>query len=90
MKRKLIAYTLLLSLLAAVSCGDETPDITVTDADTTSVSEETTESIYTDLGEHDFDGRKFTIVYSMDQLGAFWPYGAETENGDLVNDAVYK
>ena len=40
MKRKLIAYTLLISLLAAVSCGDKTPDITVTDADTTSVSEE--------------------------------------------------
>lgn len=90
MKRKLIAYTLLISLLAAVSCGGETPDITVTDADTTSVSEETTESIYTDLGEHDFEGRKFTIVYSTDQLGAFWPYDAETENGDLVNDAVYK
>lgn len=90
MKRNLIAYTLLISLLAAVSCGGETPDITVTDADTTSVSEETTESIYTDLGEHDFEGRKFTIVYSTDQLGAFWPYDAETENGDLVNDAVYK
>ena len=90
MKRKLIAYTLLISLLAAVSCGDKTPGITVTDADTTSVSEETTESIYTDLGEHDFEGRKFTIVYSTDQLGAFWPYDAETENGDLVNDAVYK
>lgn len=38
MKRNLIAYTLLISLLAAVSCGGETPDITVTDADTTSVS----------------------------------------------------
>ena len=33
MKRKLIACTLLISLLAAVSCGDKTPDITVTDAD---------------------------------------------------------
>ena len=90
MKRKLIAYTLLISLLAAVSCKGETPDTPRDSTDTTSAPEETTESLYTDLGEHDFGGRKFTIVYSADQLGSFWPYDAEAENGDIVNDAVYK
>ena len=92
MKKRIITAFLLTSMLIAnVSCGSgaDVSDVTSDGAASTS-AEETTEPLYTDLGEYDFGGRSFTIVYSEDQLGTFWPYDAEEQNGDIVNDAVYE
>ncbi len=90
MNRRVTLLTAFAMLLASVSCasGGETND-TTTVADTTTTEAVTTD-IYTDLGEHDFEEREFTIVYSEDQLGKMWLYDTEEQNGDLVNDAVYK
>ena len=83
-------------LLAASSCGDKSGDIRPKDtasADTELTDTEPAETetdYYTIIGEHDFDGRTFTIVYSSEQLGPMWPYDAEEENGDILNDSVYR
>ena len=79
MKKRIITAILLTSMLiASVSCGSEADvsDVTPGGAATTS-AEESTEPLYPDLGEHDFGGRTFTIVYSDEQLGSFWPYDSE-------------
>lgn len=46
--------------------------------------------ITADIGSYDFDNKKFTIVFSEDQLGASWPYYANEETGDILNDTVYR
>ena len=81
---------LLLCIVLLASCGGETPaaDTTAADSTVTTAPEETT--ISDDLGEYDFGGRVFNIVYSADQLGSTWPYTIEEETGDILSDAVYR
>ncbi|MBQ8509737.1 MAG: hypothetical protein IJ493_07515 [Clostridia bacterium] len=84
------ALTLLLTASLLASCGD-----TQTPADTTTASSDTTAKpvkteISDNLGEYDFKGRTFNIVYSAEQLGSGWPYDTEEANGDILNDAVYR
>ena len=92
MKRQFTTLLILTFLLLAdVSCGSASEaDDGTTAAAASDSAEETTESLYTDLGEYDFGGRSFTIVYSEEQLGSLWPYEADEQNGDIVNDAVYE
>lgn len=87
----LLSLLLLTALLAG--CGSA-PAETQTDAAATDTSAPETEAavetaISDDLGEYDFDGRLFNIVYSQDQLGTGWPYDPESENGDILNDAAF-
>lgn len=95
MKKRLTAAILLASLiLAAASCGSEKNGGETSSAlsdESTSESEASTsnEIDWTELGEHDFNGREFNILYMLDQLGPSWAYDAD-EDGDLMNDAVYK
>jgi len=84
---KLTAWILCALLLSA--CG-EAAATTETTADTTTNAPDETTSIYTDLGTHDYGGKTFTIAYCKSQLGEMWPYEAAEENGDVVNDAVWK
>lgn len=91
----LLAFSTVLSAAASItSCGDNTAQsdesqLYETETGTDSSSEET-ESIYPDLGEKNFEANKFNIIYCSTQLGYAWPYEAEEETGDLVNDAVFR
>ncbi len=84
--------------LTAVSCGqaDGTDDIVTTDAvgsDTAAFAETETEPrIEADLPEADFEGYEFRII-TRGQSKSHWDSRdifAEAENGDLINDAVFK
>ncbi|MBR5444591.1 MAG: extracellular solute-binding protein [Clostridia bacterium] len=89
----LLTASLLIAMLAGCS-GDE-PETTPPESDdpaaeTTAVETTAEETgVSDDLGEYDFDGRQFQIVYSEDQLGELWPYAPEEENGDRLNDAAF-
>lgn len=86
----LLNLLLLTSLIAA--CGSGSEDSSGTTAANTAAEETAAAetSIYSDLGEHDFDGAVFTIAVCTSQMGSEWPYCVTEENGDLVNDAVYR
>lgn len=82
-----------LTFVTLTSCAAETrkdsqePDSSESAIQSADSSAET--DIYTELGEHDFNGRVFTFLYSKDQLGKQWIYDAEEYNGDIFNDTVY-
>ena len=91
-KKRLTAQALLLCLLLA-SCGSGgTTDAqsTTSDGTTETEGETTVEEITDGLENIDYGGAEFNIIYSADQLGSSWPYDAETETGDLLNDSVYQ
>lgn len=74
------------------SCGSQgvQSDTKKADESTSSGNETTAEELTDGLEDADFNEADFNIVYSADQLGQSWPYDAETETGDLLNDSVYK
>jgi len=83
---------LLLVVLLLTSCGGGTAKETTAD-ETVPVEETemTSETVLTDgLEGYDFGGQNFSIVYSQDQLGTNWPYDAEEQTGDLLNDTVWE
>lgn len=82
-----LAVLLLLSGCAAngASTGTQTQAV----SDNAQAAETTSAELKDSLGEHNFGGAVFDIVYSAEQLGAMWPYCAESENGDILNDAVW-
>ncbi|MBE6560038.1 MAG: hypothetical protein E7662_02830 [Ruminococcaceae bacterium] len=93
MKRNLlrvIALGLLASMLL-VSCGTpaDTPDDTSASADTTTAAETTTAEteIVADLPDVKYDGYNFRIFTEDDYIKFVY---ADEENGESVNDAVYK
>ena len=92
-QKQFAASALLISLLL-VSCDSGKAlnnAVTGTGGGTTPEEGETTVEELTDgLENINYGGAKFNIVYSVDQLGAAWPYDAETEKGDRLNDSVYK
>ena len=86
--KKLQCFVLFAAILLA-SCGESAVTSDTAAADTTEAAV-TTENLYTDLGTHDYEGRTFTIAYCKSQLGDMWPYESLEENGEVVNDAVWK
>ena len=93
MKRTISAF-LLIAMLASVSCGSAgTADVTTDDTTTVQDDAETTaagddrESVSDDLPARDFGGDKFTMLVRTERK---YEFEAEEENGDLLNDAVYK
>ena len=83
---------LLLVVLLLTSCGGGTAKETTAD-ETVPVEETemTSETVLTDgLEGYDFGGQNFSIVYSQDQLGTNWPYDAQEQTGDLLNDTVWE
>ena len=76
-----------------LSCGSQeaqTSNTQTTAENTSPVTESATEELTDGLENIDFNEADFNIVYSADQLGSSWPYDAEAETGDLLNDSVYK
>lgn len=95
MNKRLIASMLLLSIAAsAFSCGDAntSQDTTASDSEI-STSAEASESKYVaDVPNEKFGGYEFRFLSRSETIGKFWQKDiyAESENGDTLNDAVYK
>ena len=89
--RKFTSALLLISILAALSaCGGTEQPAADTTADTT--PEETLSAFEQNVPKADFGGAKFRIVGRADgdlQSLHVYEMTAETENGDVINDAVY-
>ena len=89
--KKIIAYVLLMSLLlSAAACGNDTPSGNSGDNTTASDSSSVTtafEKIKPNLPEANYEGYTFTF-YGTDAELKF--QFCEEENGDTMNDAVYK
>jgi len=81
-KKQSFALCLALLMLASVACANETPaDTTDAETTTTVAQEETT----LPLPEVDYGGQEFNLY--------LWSNGklpVEEENGDVVNDAIYR
>lgn len=94
-----VCYTLalLLVFLPLVSCASETVDQPENGdesvSDTQTVAETTGGfadrlSVDDGIGDYDFSGASFDIVLSTKQMSD--PYFTDAENGEVINDAVYK
>ncbi|MCQ2432411.1 MAG: hypothetical protein MJ175_07395 [Clostridia bacterium] len=95
MKRYLWIPILLAAATLAASCGDNTEQQTKETVPASAgpdpvITEESEEDYFQVIGDHDFGGKTFSIVYSAEQLGPTWPYDAASENGDVLNDAVFR
>ncbi len=95
MKPKHFSCAILTLLLICVSCGEAAEQSNTKDtapADTTvSTTAETTEPDHlTELGARNFDGRVFTILDANDHPEMHINMPGEEENGDIINDALYK
>ena len=98
MKRRSISLLILASLiLSQISCGNEapsndkeSPDSSDSTVEETSV-DETTDNvrINDDLPENDFGGKEFPIL-TVSWFGAKSFIYADTQNGDVMNDALYE
>lgn len=97
--KKLIISTLLLSLLLAscASGGDDHGDVTSTpdsaDTDGSSTAETLPPEKTLDLPDTDFGGREFRVLsYGNSKYTQFQNFeiSSDGENGDVVNDAVFR
>lgn len=97
--KKLIISTLLLSLLLAscASGGDDHSDVTSTpdsaDTDGSSTAETLPPEKTLDLPDTDFGGREFRVLsYGNSKYTQFQNFevSSDGENGDVVNDAVFR
>ncbi len=87
MFKKISIGVLLLSLLtSSVACSSTDVD-TSTDTTSSAPSDVTTEYVEPD---EDFGGEDFTIWYRNDGFWALTDIYVESENGDIINDAVYE
>ncbi|MCI8387219.1 MAG: hypothetical protein HFE63_01980 [Clostridiales bacterium] len=92
MKRLVCIFLAL--LLGAVSCGNDNSNSGVPDQSTesgdTTAPEIVEKDRLTELGEKDFDGKVFTILDANDHPDIHINMPGESENGDIINDALYK
>ena len=90
--KKLISGTTLLlviSLLLASCSQDTIPDDTGSTAPDTTPQPETNDLVK-ELGTHDLGGRSFVILDACDYPGINVNLPAESENGDLINDGLFR
>lgn len=92
--KRTISALLLIAMLASVSCesagtGNDitSDDTTVSESTETSAETNDRENVKDNLPETDFGGDKFTMLVRTERS---YEFEAEEENGDLLNDAVYK
>lgn len=92
--KRTISELLLIAMLASVSCGSAgtgnditSDDTTVSESTETSAETNDRENVKDNLPETDFGGDKFTMLVRTERS---YEFEAEEENGDLLNDAVYK
>ena len=96
MNRKILSAILLMSLILSASCGSTPTDGAVTSEEQLTEStetEETTEArIEPDLPDTKWEGYQFRVLTKGD-TNVHWKskdIAATEENGDVINDAVYK
>ncbi len=96
MNRKILSAILLMSLILSASCGSAPTDGAVTSEEQITEStetEETTEArIEPDLPDTKWEGYQFRVLTKGD-TNVHWKskdIAATEENGDVINDAVYK
>ena len=96
MNRKILSAILLMSLILSASCGSTPTDGAVTSEEQITEStetEETTEArIEPDLPDTKWEGYQFRVLTKGD-TNVHWKskdIAATEENGDVINDAVYK
>ena len=96
MNRKILSAILLMSLILSASCGSAPTDGAVTSKEQLTEStetEETTEArIEPDLPDTKWEGYQFRVLTKGD-TNVHWKskdIAATEENGDVINDAVYK
>lgn len=92
---KKLSYFLILAILAScVSCSSELEPESSSEESTKEIETETetTSAISSDLPDKTYDGYEFTFL-STDEVGSIrysYELFAESENGEPINDAVYK
>ena len=96
MDRKILSAILLMSLILSASCGSAPTDGAVTSEEQlteATETEETTEArIEPDLPDMKWEGYQFRVLTKGD-TNVHWKskdIAATEENGDVINDAVYK
>ena len=96
MNRKILSAILLMSLILSASCGSTPTDGAVTSEEQLTEStetEETTEArIEPDLPDTKWEGYQFRVLTKGD-TNVHWKskdIAATEENGDVINDAVYR
>ena len=96
MNRKILSAIILMSLILSASCGSTPTDGAVTSEEQLTEStetEETTEArIEPDLPDTKWEGYQFRVLTKGD-TNVHWKskdIAATEENGDVINDAVYK
>ncbi|MBO5219775.1 MAG: hypothetical protein J6C52_10110 [Clostridia bacterium] len=85
MKNRMLLLLLAAQLAALSACGGDAPSVETTLPEDTAAPETT--SFYDTLNIPDFAGETFTILCRTNLLDEIY---AESENGDVVNDAVYR
>ena len=94
--KRILSTLLLTAMILCVSCGKETVSIgtdTEQSANTTSISSDTTsENLDPQIPAFDYGGYEFRILTSdiAENEMAYHEVFSEGENGEVVNDAVYK
>jgi len=93
--KKLVTLLLLAGIAASMlaSCSESNSEVQDTQADETTSegnsAEETT--VAETEPPKDFEGSTFTVFHSADDgLTPYWYYGADEQNGDILNDAIYE
>ena len=95
MKKRLLASLLLIGILSSqIACGTTTDNPKDTTPSSTSSEETTTGKYDTGLPDRNFGGRTFTFAVRGKEGDPYQWNGtdilAEEENGEALNDAVYK
>ena len=94
MSKKLLSVLLLISMLAALSCGEAAP--VQTDTDTTADSTTAAETGEYTIPNVDYKGAEFVILdhdpnqYNNWICQKYHAIVADEENGDPINDAMYQ
>ena len=93
-KHIILLISVFIFSVAFCSCEDTVSDEgsspigTAVTEGSTETAAQSDESVHDDLGELDFGGKQFDILYAVGFF--FSPYDPETENGEVLNDAAYQ
>ena len=92
MNRKILSAILLMSLILSASCGSAPSDPVAGEETTSAETTTAEETIEPDLPDTKWEGYQFRVLTKGD-TNVHWKskdIAATEENGDVINDAVYK
>ena len=90
MKRQISALLILTALLTSCGSAGSAGDTTTDDASVTTPEETSAPDRLDELGEHDFGGKKYTILDANDHPDWHVNIHGDTQTGDIVNDALFE